>query len=115
MARTVSFTALLVAIAIGAYLFAFQAKREEAATQRPAAQAEQQASAALGASNFAGAVTELEAYRASNGSYAGAALPASSGVVVVRADATSYCVQTGSGPSLQHQLGPGGSPQPGAC
>ena len=114
MGRTVGFVGLLVAIAIGAYLFAFQAKQTSAPSSQPA-QAEQQAGADLGAANFQQAVTQLEAYRAENGSYQGATLPPSFGVVLVRTDAASYCLQVGSGAGVQHEVGPNGSPQPGAC
>jgi putative hemolysin len=114
MGRTVGFVGLLVAIAIGAYLFAFQTRQTVAPSAQPA-KAEQQAVAELGSANFQQAVTQLEAYRAENGSYAGVALPPSFGVVVVRADASSYCLQAGSGAALQHEVGPNGSPQPGAC
>lgn len=114
MARTVSFLGVLVTIAIGAYLFAFQAKRESAPSSQRA-HAEQQASAALGSTNFQQAAAQLEAYRAESGGYQGATLPPAFGVVVVRADASSYCLQAGSGAALQHEVGPGGTPQPGAC
>jgi hypothetical protein len=36
-------------------------------------------------------------------------------VTLVRADATSYCLQTVAGAAVEHELGPGGQPQPGAC
>jgi hypothetical protein len=42
-------------------------------------------------------------------------VPPSFGVALVRADASSYCIQTGAGSALQHETGPGGSPRPGAC
>jgi hypothetical protein len=115
MTRTIGFLGVLVTIAIGAYLFAFQAKQENLAAQRPAAHAERQAAVALGSSNFQGAATQLEAYRAENGSYQGASLPPAFGVVVARATATSNCLQAGSGSTVEHEIGPGGSPQPGAC
>jgi len=37
------------------------------------------------------------------------------GVTLVRANASSYCVQSGSGQSLMHLAGPGGAPAAGAC
>jgi hypothetical protein len=62
---------------------------------------------------FTGAEASLEAQRDATGSYAGTPLLAP--VTLVRADATSYCVQVDKAPLLQHELGPGGTPLPGAC
>jgi hypothetical protein len=115
MGRTVGFVGLLVAIAIGAYLFAFQARQTSAPPSQQPTQVEQQANAALGSANFQQAAAQLEAYRAENGSYQGATLPPAFGVLLVRADASSYCLQVGSSAAVQHEVGPNGSPQPGAC
>jgi hypothetical protein len=56
----------------------------------------------------------VEQFHALNGSYAGASL-GGLGVRLVRADATSYCLESGSGPTLSHLDGPGGTPAVGAC
>jgi hypothetical protein len=53
----------------------------------------------------------LQAYYDENQTYVGATLPPGSGVVLARADATSYCLQSGN----EHEIGPGGTPQPGTC
>ena len=106
--------ALVAALAVGAYLFAGSTKSESPASTQVQS-VEQQANAALGAANFQGAAVELENYRATNGGYSGASLPPSFGVTLVRADETTYCVQAGSGTALEHETGPGGSPQPGPC
>ena len=42
-------------------------------------------------------------------------LPPSFGVTLVRADAASYCLQTGVGGSAQHFSGPGGASAAGSC
>jgi hypothetical protein len=55
----------------------------------------------------------LEQWRRTYGSYAGAPLPA--GAVLARADANGYCVQVGPPGPVQHLAGPGGAPAPGAC
>lgn len=58
----------------------------------------------------------MELWRSTNGTYAGALLPAANGVVVVRADASSYCLQGGVAPNVQHLDGPGGNaPIDGPC
>jgi len=62
---------------------------------------------------FTGAAATLDAQRSATGSYAGAQL--AGGMELVRADATSYCVQTQQGPVVQHEDGPGGSPALGPC
>jgi hypothetical protein len=50
-----------------------------------------------------------------NGTYAGATLQPVFGVTLVSANATSYCLQSGTGETAQHVTGPGGAPQPGPC
>ena len=112
--RVFASIALVAALAVGAFLYASSSK-QEGPTSAQAQTVEQQANAALGTANFQGAATQLEAEKAANGTYEGASLPPSFGVTLVRADATSYCIQTGTGSALQHELGPGGSPQPGPC
>jgi hypothetical protein len=62
---------------------------------------------------FTGAAASLDAQRTATGSYAGAGL--APGMVLVRADAASYCVQTQGRPLVQHETGPGGSPAIGPC
>jgi hypothetical protein len=106
---------LLVSLLIGGYLFI-----QETKTSGPGApavtQAETQAQAAVVATNFQGMASVLQAWYSSNGTYAGTALPPGSGVTLVRADATSYCLETiGSATATMHETGPNGTPQPGAC
>lgn len=62
---------------------------------------------------FTGARATLDAQRNATGSYEGA--PVSPPITLVRADATSYCLQYTQGPVVQHLNGPAGSPQPGPC
>jgi hypothetical protein len=84
-------------------------------TSRAATQAEAAGIAAVGTVNFTQAGTELEAYRAEHATYAGAVLPPSFGVTLVRADAATYCLQAGVGGSIQHFLGPAGPALAGPC
>ena len=86
----------------------------ERPTSHTAKRAEAQATAAVGSLNFTGAATELEAYKAEHATYAGAALAPAFGVTVMRADATSYCLQAGVGGTVQHFIGPGGTPATGS-
>jgi hypothetical protein len=62
---------------------------------------------------FTGARATLDAQHTATGSYEGA--PLSAPITLVRADATSYCIEYAQGSVLQHLAGPGGTPQPGRC
>jgi hypothetical protein len=106
---------LLVTLVIGGYLFT-QQMHSAGPTAPAVTQAESQAQTAVAATNFQAALPVLQAAYATAGTYAGAALPPGSGVVLVRGDATSYCLQTPAGVTpVQHQAGPGGPVQPGPC
>ena len=114
MGRTLGLPLLLLTLVVGGYLFVQQSKTEGPAA--PAVtQAEAQASAAVAATNFQGADQQLQAWYAANGTYAGATLAPGTGVTLARADATSYCLEAGTGTALEHQTGPGGAVQPGSC
>ena len=114
MGRGFGLIVVICSLAIVAALMALNA-RENGPTSHTAQRAVADATAAAGSFNFTQAATELEAYRAENGTYAGAVLPASFGVVLVRADTASYCLQTGIRDSVQHLTGPGGQPAAGPC
>lgn len=62
---------------------------------------------------FTGAEASLRQQVAATGSYAGTALQPP--MVLVRADATAYCVEYDRAPILQHVAGPGGAIAPGRC
>jgi hypothetical protein len=114
VARTLGLPLLLVALLVGGYLFTQQSK-SVGPTSAAVTQAEAQASSAASATSFAAALPALQAWFADHGSYAGVALPPAYAVTVVRADAVSYCLQSGAPPAVSHLSGPGGSPQPGPC
>jgi len=101
---------LILSLAIGGFLFVKQSQTA-GPTSSVAAQAETQAAAAAAATDFAAAQPALHAWYADNGTYAGVTLPPVYGITVVRADATSYCLQSGT----EHEAGPTGQPQPGPC
>lgn len=115
MARTVGLPLMLVTLLVGAYLFMSQA-RSTGPTSAAATREEAHATAVAAGSSFQGAEPVLDDWYASNGTYAGAPLPPAFGVALVRADATSYCLQTTSSATpASHEDGPGGGPQPGPC
>ena len=114
MGRAFGLVALVSSLALVAILMALNMQRS-GPTSATAKLAESRASTAVAGLNFTGAATELEAFRAENGTYVGASLPPSFGVTLVRSDATSYCLQAGTGTSVQHFVGPGGSAAAGPC
>ena len=101
---------MLVVALIGIYLYTQDAK-SNGPTSAAGQQAITQAQSEVAATNFAQADAAMHAYYTQSGTYAGAALPVGTGVVLVRADAYSYCLQAGD----EHEDGPGGQPQPGGC
>ncbi|MGE5274378.1 MAG: hypothetical protein ACM3QU_11565 [Verrucomicrobiota bacterium] len=105
---------VLAALAVGAYLLTVQSRKESPGANG-VAQVESQAASSAAGTSFQAAAQVLQGWYASNGTYAGATLPPGSGLVVARADASGYCLQATVGTAVEHELGPGGAPQPGAC
>lgn len=114
MSRTLGLPLLLVSLAVGGYLFMSQSK-SNGPSSAVVTQAESQAESFAAGTNFQAAGQVLQAWYAQSGTYAGATLPPGSGVTLVRADASSYCLQTVVGTAAEHESGPGGQPQPGPC
>jgi hypothetical protein len=112
MTRSMGMVLLVLTLAIGGYLFAQQAKTN-GPTSQVAQQAEAQATAAASATSFAAALPTLQAWFADHGTYAGAVLPPSYGVTLVRGDAASFCLQSADG--RLHEAGPNGAPAAGPC
>ncbi len=112
--KTFGLVSLLAALAVGGWLFFGQA-RTTGPTSELSERAQAQAGAQVTAANFQSAAPALQAHHAQAGTYEGAAIPPNLGVVLVRADATSYCLQAGAGGAVQHLVGPGGTPAPGPC
>ena len=114
MGRAFGVISICVSLALVGILWALTMSHSgpTAATTK---KAESDASAAVGAINFSAAATQLEAFHAENATYVGATVPPSFGVTLMRADAASYCLQTGVGGSAQHFTGPGGAAAAGPC
>ena len=112
--RSLSLVSLLVALAIGGYVFTTQ-MRTTGPTSEAGQRATEQAAAQASAANFQAAAPVLQAHHAQNATYAGAVVPPNLGVMLARADATSYCLQAGTGGAVQHVVGPAGAPAPGPC
>ena len=114
MGRAFGVISICVSLALVGILWALT-MQHSGPTSSTAQKAESDASAAVSAINFTAAATQLESYHAENATYAGATLPPAFGVTLVRADALTYCLQTGVGSSAQHFAGPGGAAVAGPC
>lgn len=110
MTRSLALPLLVISLAVGGFLFV-RNTQTSGPTSSVAQQAETQAQVDVASTNFDGVLPVLQAWFVENATYAGATLPLGSGVVLVRADATSYCLQSGT----EHLDGPGGVAQPGPC
>jgi hypothetical protein len=113
MARALGFVSLLATLVLVGYLWMASARHEGPAFR--AEQVENQATQVTAAFNLQQAAPVLEAWFAEHGTYAGATLPPSANVLVARADAASFCLQSGSGVNVQHLSGPGMAPDAGPC
>jgi len=108
--RVFGIPAVLVAVLIGVYL-STKDMQSNGPTSAAGQQAITQAQSEVAATNFSQADAAMQGFYLQGGTYVGATLPAGTGVVLVRADATSYCLQSGD----EHDDGPGGQAQPGPC
>ena len=112
--RSLSLLSLLAALAIGGYLFYAQTKTV-GPTSETGKRAQEQAGAQVATANFQAATPVMQAHFAEHGTYVGAVVSPNYGVALARADATSYCLQAGTGGAVQHVVGPGGATAPGPC
>jgi hypothetical protein len=110
MLRVLGIPAVLITLVVGAYL-STQNMRSSGPTSPSGQQEIAQAQSSTAGVNFSQAMPALQAYFDEYHTYAGATLPPGSGVVLVSAEASSYCLQDGN----EHEVGPGGTPQPGPC
>jgi Tfp pilus assembly protein PilE len=114
MGRVFGLISIVVSLALVGILWALT-MQHSGPTSATAKRAEAEATAAVSGMNFTAAATQLELYHAENATYAGASVPPSFGVTLVRADAASYCLQAGVGGAVQHFTGPGGTAAAGPC
>jgi hypothetical protein len=110
MSRSFGLPVLIISLALGGFLFVKQSQTV-GPTSSVARQAETQAAAAASATDFNAVLPDLQAWFADHGTYAGVTLPPAFGITVVRADATSFCLESGA----EHEVGPAGQPQRGPC
>lgn len=98
---------LLVTLAVIGWMLTAQ---QSGSTRKQETQAVDQAQAAANGVAFQQAQAQLEQQHALNGTYAGTSL-AGFGVTLVRADASTYCIQNAGA----HLAGPGGVAATGPC
>jgi hypothetical protein len=101
-----SVSLLLIVLVIGLML----TSQQSAKSRKQQTHAVDQAQAAASGIALQQAETQLEQQHALNGTYAGTSL-AGFGVTLVRADASTYCIQN----ATTHLSGPGGTAAAGPC
>jgi hypothetical protein len=114
MSRLLSLPLLLLTALVIGFLAVTQA-RDHGPTSQTATHAETLAVQAATGVNFRAADAAMQAFFSSSSTYAGATLDPSYQVALVRADATSYCLQASVAGQEEHEVGPGGAPAQGAC
>lgn len=107
MARSLGTVLLLLTLVVIAWMLTAQ---QSASNRKEQAQAVDQAQATANGVAFEQAQAQLEQQHALNGTYAGTSL-AGFGVTLVRADASTYCIQNAGA----HLAGPGGTASRGPC
>ncbi len=107
MARGFSVVSLLAALLIGGWLLTAQ---QSAHSRQQTTQAVAEAQQAAAGVAFQQAEAQLEQAHSLSGTYAGTSL-AGFGVTLVRADASTYCIQA----EAAHLAGPGGAAASGPC
>jgi hypothetical protein len=113
MARALAFVCLVTSLGAAAYLASRQ--MQESGPASPAAtHAITVGQEIAGGVNLQQAAAALDEFRTANGTFAGAPV-GGLGVRLVRADTTSYCIETDSAGALFHEAGPNGSPAAGPC
>jgi hypothetical protein len=105
-----SICSLVAALAIGGYLVTAHTGGHGKSSQ--ASQPVAQAGEVAGEESLRQATLTLAAHHVEAGTYAGAVLD---GVTLVRATATTYCMQAGAGPTAAHQTDTDTESVPGPC
>jgi Tfp pilus assembly protein PilE len=112
MGRAVGIVSLLLGTLVIGLMIASQSSHS---SDRKSASAEINRAAQTAAEvKLQQAAFAVEQFHALNGTYAASSL-GGLGVRLARADAASYCLESGSGATIAHLAGPGGTPAPGAC
>lgn len=116
MTRGLGLISLLVSLAICGMLYSSQltgtGSKPSSPQQNRAVQEANSAAASIAAMQ---AERELAAYQAERGTFVGATVTDISGVTVLHADVTTFCLQITSNGGLLYDAGPGGTPSGTRC
>jgi Tfp pilus assembly protein PilE len=107
MVRGLGFVSLLVTLVVVGWMLTAQ---QSGSSRKQQKRAVDQAQVTANGVVFEQAQAQLEQQHALNGTYAGTSL-SGFGVTLVRADASSYCIQN----ATAHFAGPGGTVATGPC
>jgi type II secretory pathway pseudopilin PulG len=107
MARAFGLVSLLLVVVVIGFMLTSQ---QSGSTRKQQSEAVDEAQTAASGIAFQQAETQLEQQHSLNGTYAGTSL-AGFGVTLVRADASTYCIQN----ATAHVAGPGGTAAAGPC
>ena len=116
MTRGLGLVSLVVSLVISGMLFSSQLKGGGSGPATPDGnQLVHQAQTAAAAVTASQADRELAAYQAENGTFVGATVTGISGVTVVSAAPTSYCLRLVTSEGVLYDAGPGGTPSSTPC
>ena len=116
MTRGLGLISLLVSLAICGMLYSSQLKGTGSKPSSPQQnRVVQEANSAAAGMAAMQAEHELAAYQAEHGTFVGAAVTDISGVTVLHAEATAFCLQIASNGGLLYDAGPGGTPSGTRC
>jgi hypothetical protein len=114
MARGFGLLSLLVSLAAAGILISSQLGSGSKPAPPGQNRAVAEASAAAASLTAAQAERELSAYQAEHGTFEGAAVTGS-GLTLLHADATSFCLQLATASGVLYDAGPGGTPTTQHC
>jgi len=116
MTRGLGLVSLVVSLVISLMLFSSQltggGSKPVTPKQNPIVQ---QASSVAAEATAMQAEHELAAYQAERGSFVGATVTDISGVTLLHAEPTAFCLQIASNAGVLYDAGPGGTPSPTRC
>jgi len=116
MTRGLGLISLLLSLAICGMLYSTQLNGSSSKPSSPQQnRVVQEANSAAAGMTAMQAERELAAYQAEHGTFVGAAVTDISGVTVLHADLTTFCLQISSNGGLLYDAGPGGTPSRTRC
>jgi len=116
MTRGLGLVSLVVSLVISGMLFSSQLTHGGSKPMSPKLNPiVQQANSVAADAAAMQAEHELAAYQADRGTFVGATVTHISGVTVLHAEPTTFCLQIASNGGFLYDAGPGGTPSPTGC